>query len=85
MANRDKDKYVVIDKIADGLVTLLVGKEEKEVTIELKALPAEAKEGDWFTMDGKGSFSRADDITSERSDLTKNKLDKLRGRQKKDS
>ena len=74
------NRYAVVDKISDGVATLLVGKEETEMIIGLEKLSADLREGDWLEMDENGNFIASPDITRERRQIIRGKLDKLRKR-----
>ena len=82
MSNQYKHQYAVVDRISEGLAVLLVGPDEREVAVDFASLPDGAKEGDWLKLDSNGNFATAPDITSEKKVAIRNKLDKLRNRQK---
>jgi hypothetical protein len=75
---KNREKYAVIDRIVNGIATLLVGEEEKDMIVGLNRLPEGAKEGDWLEMDSEGSFAAAPGVTWERKKRVRSKLDKLR-------
>ena len=74
----NKPGYAVIDRITDGVATLLVG--EDEIVVDLDALPEGAKESDWLKVDAPGNFTAAPELTRERKKVVRGKLDRLRAR-----
>jgi len=74
------NQYAVIDKISEGVATLLVGQDETEMIIGLEKLSADVKEGDWLEMDENGNFIASPDTTRKRRRDIRSKLDKLRKR-----
>ncbi len=80
---KNRDKYAVIDRIVNGIATLLVGEEEQDMIVGLKSLPDGVKEGDWLEMVGEGRFVAAPDVTWERKKSVRSKLDKLRNKDPK--
>ena len=74
------NQYAVIDKISEGVATLLVGQDETEMIIGLEKLSANVKEGDWLEMDENGNFIASPDTTRKRRRDIRSKLDKLRKR-----
>ncbi len=78
MKNKNMSKYAVVDKIAGGYATLLVGKDEKEMIVNLDDLPDGVEEGAWLDMDGDGAFAEAPGLTMERKTTVRAKLDRLR-------
>lgn len=71
-----KPGYAVIDRIAEGVATLLAG--EDEIVVDLDTLPEGEKESDWLKVDTAGNFTAAQDRTRERKKLVRGKLDRLR-------
>jgi hypothetical protein len=76
-----KPGYAVIDRIAEGVATLLVG--EDEIVVDLDTLTEGAKEGDWSTADTAGNFMAAPERTRERKKVILGKLDRLLNRCKR--
>lgn len=72
----NKPGYAVIDRIAEGVATLLAG--EDEIVVDLDTLPEGVKESDWLMVDTAGNFTAAQDRTRERKKLVRGKLDRLR-------
>ena len=71
-----KPRYAVIDRITDGVATLLIG--EDEIVVDLDTLPEGVKEGDWLKVDTAGNFVAAPAMTKERKKMVRAKLDRLR-------
>lgn len=76
-----KPGYAVIDRITDGVATLLVG--ENEIVVALDTLSEGAKEGDWSRANTAGNCKAAPERTRERKTDIRGKLDRLRNQCKK--
>ena len=79
----DQSKYAVVDKISEGWATILIENEPGQrisKVVTTSALPGEAKEGDWVSVEEDGGFKLAPDITLARRDRIKSKLAKLRNK-----
>ena len=50
----NKPGNAIIDRITDGVATLLVG--EDEIVVDIDTLPEGVKEGDWFKVDAALAF-----------------------------
>lgn len=74
----NKPGNAVIDRITDGIATLLVG--EDEIVVDLDTLPEGVREGDWLEVDTDGTFVAAPEMTRERKKVVRGKLDRLRNR-----
>jgi hypothetical protein len=72
----NKPGYAVIDRIAEGVATLLIG--EDEIVVDLDTLPEGVKEGDWLKVDATGNIVDAPEITRERKKVVRGKLNRLR-------
>ena len=71
-----KSGYAVIDRITDGVATLLVGADE--IVVDLDTLPEGVKEGDGLRVDTAENFVAAPEMTREREKVVRGKLDRLR-------
>ena len=72
----NKPGYAVIDRIAEGVATLLIG--EDEIVVDLDTLPEGVKEGDWLKVDATGNIVDAPEITRERKKVVRGTLNRLR-------
>jgi hypothetical protein len=76
--NKITEDMAVVDTISTDLATLLVGPEEKEMIVEVGALPEGIREGDWLIILEDGMFELMPRFTDERKQTVWSKLDKLR-------
>jgi hypothetical protein len=72
----NKPGYAVIDRITDGVATLLVGADE--IVVDFDTLPEGVKEGDWLKVDAAGNFVATPEMTRKRKKVVRGKLDRLR-------
>jgi len=74
----NKHEYAAIDRISNGIATLLVG--AVEIIVDLDTLPEGVIEGGWLKVDAAGNFVAAPEMTMERKKVLRWKLNRLRNR-----
>lgn len=78
--------YGVLDRIEDGIATILIEEKNEELTLPQADLPEGSEEGTWFSLKRKNDTFIIDEIDEAKTASTwqqsKNLMDKLKSKKR---